>query len=135
MICEAVRSYFDDCLTIWYFWGYMSIRQFSLTLIRLTFLSSRNKLENLQCKSFDWSLYDCNIGLNPLSANPTKRSNTLKQFVDCCRRIVWVCLTILWGWHLRVNLQLMRNQFMLIDKITKKFRSSIFLPISIPLTL
>ena len=28
-------------------------------------------------------------------------SNALKQFVDCCRRIVWVCLTILWGWHLK----------------------------------
>ena len=27
---------------------------------------------------------------NPLSANPSKWSNTLKQFVGCCRRIVWV---------------------------------------------
>ena len=27
---------------------------------------------------------------NPLSANPTKWSNTLKQFVGCCRQIVWV---------------------------------------------
>ena len=27
-------------------------------------------------------------GDNHLSANPTKWSNTLKQFVDCCRRIV-----------------------------------------------
>ena len=26
--------------------------------------------------------------INPLSANPTKWSNTLKQFVGCCRRIV-----------------------------------------------
>ena len=26
--------------------------------------------------------------LNPLSANPTKSSNTLKQFFGCCRRIV-----------------------------------------------
>ena len=25
--------------------------------------------------------------LNPLSANPSKWSNTLKQFVGCCRRI------------------------------------------------
>ena len=39
--------------------------------------------------------------INPLSANPTKWSNTLKQFVGCCRRIVWVCLTILWDWLLR----------------------------------
>ena len=26
----------------------------------------------------------------PLSNNPTKLSNTVKQFVNCCRRIVWV---------------------------------------------
>ena len=38
---------------------------------------------------------------NPLSANPTKVSNTLKQFVGCCRRIARVCLTILWGWRLK----------------------------------
>ena len=37
------------------------------------------------------------------SANPTKWSNILKQFVGKlhCRRTVWVCLTILWGWHLK----------------------------------
>ena len=35
--------------------------------------------------------------LNPLSTNPTKWSEILKQFVGFCRRIVWVCLTILWG--------------------------------------
>ena len=38
--------------------------------------------------------------LNPLSTNPTKWSNTLKQFVGFFRRIVWVCLTILWDWRL-----------------------------------
>ena len=37
--------------------------------------------------------------INSLSANPTKWSNTFKQF----RRIVWVCLTILWGWHLKCS--------------------------------
>ena len=37
--------------------------------------------------------------INPLSANLTKWSYTLKQFVGCCRRIVWVCLTILWVWR------------------------------------
>ena len=37
---------------------------------------------------------------NPLSANPTKWSNTLKQFVRCSQRIVWVRLTILWSWRL-----------------------------------
>ena len=38
-----------------------------------------------------------------LSANPTKWSVTLKQFVDCCRRMVWVCLTILWGWRIKTH--------------------------------
>ena len=38
---------------------------------------------------------------NHLSAKPIKCSNTLKQFVDFCRRIVWMCLTILWGWRLK----------------------------------
>ena len=41
------------------------------------------------------------ILINPLSTNPTKWSDTLKQFVGCCRRIVCVCLTILWGWCLK----------------------------------
>ena len=35
-----------------------------------------------------------------LSAYPTKWLNTLKNLVDCCPRIVWVCLTVLWGWYL-----------------------------------
>ena len=37
------------------------------------------------------------LEFNPLSANPTKWSNTIKQFVSNSRRIVWVCLTILCG--------------------------------------
>ena len=38
------------------------------------------------CDDFkrDWKLFD------PLSANPTKWSNTLKQFVGYCLRIIWV---------------------------------------------
>ena len=41
--------------------------------------------------------------LNPLSTNPTKWSNTIKhtQFAGYCRGIVCVCLSILWGWHLK----------------------------------
>ena len=39
----------------------------------------------------------CLIRLNLLSTNHTKWSNTLKQFVGNSRRIVWLCLTILWG--------------------------------------
>ena len=38
-----------------------------------------------------------------LSANPTKRSKTLKLFVgnSYCHRIFWVSLTFLWGWRLK----------------------------------
>ena len=32
--------------------------------------------------------------LNTSTTNETKWSNTPKQFIACCRRIVWVCLTI-----------------------------------------
>ena len=38
---------------------------------------------------------------DPLSAYPTKWSNTLKQFVGNSRRIVWVCLAILWHRRLK----------------------------------
>ena len=45
---------------------------------------------------------------NPVSIipPPPKKtwSNTLKQFVGCCRQIVSVYLTILWGWCLKVNI-------------------------------
>ena len=37
----------------------------------------------------------------PFSTSSTKWSDTLKQFVGKSRRIFWVCLTILWGWHLK----------------------------------
>ena len=39
--------------------------------------------------------------LKPLSANPTKWPNTLKQFVGICRRIARVCFNILWDWCLK----------------------------------
>ena len=39
--------------------------------------------------------------VNPLSTNPIKWSNTLKQFVGCCRRFLCVCLIILWGRRLK----------------------------------
>ena len=38
-----------------------------------------------------------------LSTNSTKWSNTLKQFVRKSRPNVWVCLCILWGWSLRIQ--------------------------------
>ena len=43
------------------------------------------------------SKYTCEV--KALSLNPTNWSDIPKQFVGCYQRIVWVCLTILWGWH------------------------------------
>ena len=40
---------------------------------------------------------------NPLTANPTKLSNTLKIFVRICQQTVWVCLSILYIWHLNLE--------------------------------
>ena len=40
---------------------------------------------------------------NLLSRNPTKWLNTLKQLVGNSQQIVWVCLTILWGWWLKLK--------------------------------
>ena len=47
------------------------------------------------------AFYPLSAIFNLLSANPTKWSNILKQFVGKRRRIFWVCLTILWGWRLK----------------------------------
>ena len=41
------------------------------------------------------------LHFNPLSDNPTKWSNTLKQFAFNSLQIVWVCLAILQGWGLK----------------------------------
>ena len=41
------------------------------------------------------------LHFNPLNAIITKWWNTLKQFVGNNWRVVWVCLPILWGWHLK----------------------------------
>ena len=41
------------------------------------------------------------FAFNPLSTNLTKWSNILKKFVGNSLRLVWVCLTILWGWPLK----------------------------------
>ena len=60
------------------------------------------------------------ISVNSLSANPTKRSNTLKQFVGNSRQIVWVCLTILCGWRLKVSLS-KTHSLTKINKYDKNF--------------
>ena len=51
--------------------------------------------------------------VNPSNANPTKWSNILKQFVGCCRRIFWLCLTILWDWHVKCEVN---TEFLVLHK-------------------
>ena len=47
----------------------------------------------------EWNI--CLKWINPLSPNLSKWSNTLNQLVGSSRRIVCVCLTILWDWCLK----------------------------------
>ena len=49
---------------------------------------------------FSW-FYSFSIFVNPLNANTTKCSDTPKQFIGFFGCIDWVCLTILWDWHLK----------------------------------
>ena len=81
------------------------------------YITYRNQSFDLVSKSNDWFLCEMyhwvemgklihtrmclSFVFNLFSANPTKWSNTPKQFVSYCRRTVWVCLTILWGWRLK----------------------------------
>ena len=48
-----------------------------------------------------WKWVQCELILTIISANPTKWSNTLTQVAGFCWRFVWMCLTILWDWHLK----------------------------------
>ena len=80
--------------------------------------SNKNHFAILEFKKIKWvfcsitiflffPVYDQKVNaqnhwnFNPLSANFTKWSNTLKHFVGNSRRIVWVCLNILWDWCLK----------------------------------
>ena len=42
--------------------------------------------------------YDCHKSAGPHIIGHFLHTGKL----GCCRQIVWVCLTILWGWHLKV---------------------------------
>ena len=60
---------------------------------------------------FEDAIINCNEskkGINPLGANPTKWSNTLKQFIGKSLQNIWVYLIILWGWRLKGYLLLVK---------------------------
>ena len=60
---------------------------------------------------FQDAIINCNEskkGINPLGANPTKWSNTLKQFIGKSLQNILVYLIILWGWRLKGYLLLVR---------------------------
>ena len=76
--------------------------------LKLHFYSPENSRKPKMCWCFQ-GVQNGNISLkwaNPLNAHPTIWSSTLKQFVDNSRRIIWVCLTTLWGWCLKRELTL-----------------------------
>ena len=63
---------------------------------QMFFLLSFNTLldDDPAAKELEYAINSRHRWVNPLCGNPTKWSNTLKQFVSYWRRIVWVCLTI-----------------------------------------
>ena len=65
----------------------------------------------------------------PLSAFPKNWSNTLKQFFGESQRIVWVCLTILWGWRLKGYLDSSKWGFLINSKYHFEFWLSNFMPV------
>ena len=73
------------------------LEEFGDLQVLTSFVTSQNSFEIL-CIRLKVFLVT-KLTVNPLSTNPTKWSNTLKQFVGCWGRIAWVCLTILWGWR------------------------------------
>ena len=72
----------------------------------LTISSSKVKPHSLCLNSILGRALDRNLCVNIkysnlLSVNPTKWLNTLSQLIGNSQRIVWICLTILWGWRLK----------------------------------
>ena len=99
--------------TFIYFTLYQSLMQFitkaasmNLKVVQKSFdsviwLFFRNSLKHVDVLVKFVGTWVFSANISSLSGNPIKWSNTLKKFVGCCRRIVWVCLTILSGWHLK----------------------------------
>ena len=71
------------------------------------FIISNNRVtresdfHSVNCTDFRVGVVGMYTLVKPLSANPTKCSNTLKQFVGWSRRIIWVRLTIFGNWRLK----------------------------------
>ena len=65
------------------------------------FIFQIKRIVSLWNTKLSWNDRTILLIFNPLSVNPTKWSNTIKQFVGRRWQIVWVCLIILWGWLLK----------------------------------
>ena len=79
-----------------FFYGDFYIKQFNHTIV-----GKRKSFRDSDLAHFRpmFPLYILMEWINLLTANPKKWLNTLKQFVGFCRRIVWMCLSILCGWR------------------------------------
>ena len=83
-------------LRIWTLFTYLE-KLLSVNILRNSYSESIRKFLREYFERVHFLVKRQIWSLNPLSANPTKWSNTLKQFVGNSWRIVWVGLTILWG--------------------------------------
>ena len=92
--CTLVSSFV--ILTSFVTWNPKSLRYHVFVKVLFGAKGYKN-ITNFCCKNN----HERNWDLIPLSAKPTKWSNTLKQFVGKSRRTVWVCLNILWDWRLK----------------------------------
>ena len=105
----SLNKYIEAYLTTQYIgwhWVHMNKTEVPQTLSSYyvnSFLQGKleNQWHKLKLKRNLTRSRESPFSFNPLCANSTKWSNTLKQFVGCWQRIVWVCLTILWGWRLK----------------------------------
>ena len=79
---------------------YQFVRSFFFSIAWVTLCYQAAFLPSLR-QAIKSSIYPYILAnFDPLSDNRTRWSNKLKQFIGCCRRIVWVSFTILWGCHL-----------------------------------
>ena len=102
------RIFNDQMIKGWFYNQYFALKCHHWNIWNLKIA---NNIILVNCFHFqdDGHLYESSLGtvkknvallVEPLSGSPPKWSNTLKQLVGCCRKLAWVCLTILWGWRL-----------------------------------
>ena len=81
--CHNVQVRCSWLWQVFFQWSGIALGYFTTIIVMLNIFLIYKAIR--YCTYINW--------FNPLSANPIKWSNTLKQFVRNSRRIVWMCLT------------------------------------------